>query len=94
MKERMITRTIESYEVTCLYANVKAMTMGECTLILPGSTPESKLDKEARKAFDASPVYGTGEFAYVSMKEYHKVSELYGKSETDFIRHSKLLPPR
>ena len=94
MKERMITRTIESYEVTCLYANVKAMTMGECTLILPGSTPECKLDKEARKVFDASPVYGTGEFAYVSMKEYRKVSELYGMSETDFIRHSKLLPPR
>ena len=94
MKERMITRTIESYEVTCLYANVKAMTMGECTLILSGSTPESKLDKEARKAFDASPVYGAGEFAYVSMKEYRKVSELYGMSETDFMRHSKLLPPR
>ena len=94
MKERMITRTIESYEVTCLYANVKAMTMGECILSLPGSTPECKLDKEARKVFDASPVYGTGKFAYVSMKEYHKVSELYGMSEADFIRHSKLLPPR
>ena len=74
MKERMITRTIESYEVTCLYANVKAMTMGECTLILPGSTPECKLDKEARKAFETSTVYGM--------------------SEADFIRHSKLLPPR
>ena len=94
MKERMITRTIESYEVTCLYANVKAMTMDECILSLPGSTPESKLGKEARKAVDASPVYGTGEFAYVSMKEYRKVSELYGRSEADFIQHSKLLPPR
>ena len=94
MKERMITRTIESYEVTCLYANVEAMTMGECCLYLPGSTPECKLDKEARKVFDASPVYGTGKFAYVSMKEYRKVSELYGMSEADFIRHSKLLPPR
>ena len=94
MKERMITRTIESYEVTCLYANVKAMTIGECCLSISGSTPESKLDKEARKAFDASLVYGTGEFAYVSMKEYHKVSELYGMSETDFMRLAKLLPPR
>ena len=94
MKERMITRTIESYEVTCLYANVKAMTMGECILSIPGSTPECKLDKEARKVFDASPVYGTGKFAYVSMKEYRKVSELYGMSEADFIRYSKLLPPR
>lgn len=94
MKERMITRTIESYEVTCLYANVKAMTIGECCLSIPGSTPESKLDKEARKVFNESPVYGTGEFAYVSMKEYRKVSELYGMSETDFIRLAKLLPPR
>lgn len=94
MKERMITRTIESYEVICLYANVKAMTMGECILSIPGSTPECKLDKEARKVFNESPVYGTGEFAYVSMKEYRKVSELYGMSETDFIRHAKLLPPR
>ena len=94
MKERMITRTIESYEVTCLYANVKAMTIGECCLSISGSTPESKLDKESRKAFDASPVYGTGEFAYISMKEYRKVSELYGMSETDFIRLAKLLPPR
>ena len=94
MKERMVTRTIESYEATCLYANVKAMTIGECTLFLPGSTPESKLDKEARKAFNDSPVYGTGEFAYVSMKEYSKISELYGMSETDFIRYAKLLPPR
>ena len=94
MKERMITRTIESYEVTCLYANVKAMTIGECCLSISGSTPESKLDKESRKAFNDSPVYGTGEFAYISMKEYRKVSELYGMSETDFIRHSKLLPPR
>lgn len=94
MKERMITRTIESYEVTCLYANVEAMTMGECCLSLPGSTPESKLDKEARKAFDASPVYGTGKFAYVSMKEYHKVSELYGMPESEFMAKAKLLPPR
>lgn len=94
MKERMITRTIESYEVTCLYANVKAMTMDECILSLPGSTPESKLDKEARKVFDASPVYGTGEFAYVSMKEYHKVSELYGMPESEFMANAKLLPPR
>ena len=94
MKERMITRTIESYEATCLYVNVETMTKGECCLSLPGSTPESKLDKEARKVFDASPVYGTGKFAYVSMKEYRKVSELYGMSEADFIRHSKLLPPR
>ena len=94
MKERMIKRTIESYEVTCLYANVKAMTMGECYLSLPGSTPECKLDKEARKVFNESPVYGTDEFAYVSMKEYRKVSELYGMSETDFMRLAKLLPPR
>ena len=94
MKERMITRTIESYDVTCLYANVQAMTMGECHLSLPGFTPESKLDKEARKAFETSPFYGTGEFAYVSMKEYRKVSELYGMSETDFILHSHILPPR
>ena len=94
MKERMITRTIESYEVTCLYANVKAMTMGECCLFLPGYTPECKLDKEARKVFNESPVYGTGEFAYVSMKEYRKVSELLGMSEADFIRYAKLLPPR
>ena len=94
MKERMITRTIESYEVTCLYANVKAMTIGECCLSISGSTPESKLDKEARKVFDASPIYGTGEFASVSMKEYRKVSELYGMSEADFIRYSKLLPSR
>lgn len=94
MKERMITRTIESYEVTCLYANVKAMTMGECILSIPGSTPESKLDKEARKVFNESPVYGTGEFAYVSMKEYHKVSELYGMPEYEFMANAKLLPPR
>ena len=94
MKERMITRTIESYEVTCLYANVKAMAMGERTFILPGSTPECKLDKEARKVFETSTVYGMDGFAYVSMKEYHKVSELYGMSETDFMRLAKLLPPR
>lgn len=94
MKERMITRTIESYEVTCLYANVKAMTIGECCLSIPGSTPESKLDKEARKVFNESPVYGTGEFAYVSMKEYHKVSELYGMPESEFMANAKLLPPR
>lgn len=94
MRERMITRTIESYDVTCLYANVKAMTIGECHLCLPGSTPESKLDKEARKAFTENPLYGTGEFAYVSMKAYRKVSDLYGMCETDFIQHAQLLPPR
>lgn len=94
MKERMVTRTIETYVVTCLYANVKAMTMGECYLSLPGSTPENKLDKEARKAFAESLIYGNGEFAYVSMKEYSKVSELYGMSENDFIRCAELLPPR
>ena len=94
MKERMITRTIESYEVTCLYANLETMTMGECFLSLPGSTPESKLNEEARKAFDTSSDYCTGEFAYICMKEYRKVSELYGMSETDFMRLANLLPPR
>ena len=90
----MITRTIESNEVIKKYAKVKAMTIGECCLSISGSTPESKLDKEARKVFNESPIYGTGEFAYVSMKEYRKVSELYGMSEADFIRLAKLLPPR
>lgn len=94
MKERMITRTIESYEVTCLYANVEEMAMGECILHLPGSTPECKLDKEARKVFNERPVYGTGKFAYVSMKEYRKVSELYGMPESEFMANAKLLPPR
>ena len=63
MKERMITRTIESYDVTCRYDNVKAMSIGECCLSLPGSTPESKLDKESRKVFNERQIYGTGEFA-------------------------------
>ena len=94
MKERMITRTIESYEVKCLYANVKAMTMGECYLMLPGSTPESKLDKEARKAFAASPIYGAGEYTYVSITGTRKVSELYGMPESEFMTRAKLLPPR
>lgn len=94
MKERMITRTIESYEVKCLYANTEAMTMGECYLVIPGSVPESKLDKEARKAFSASPTYGSGVYTYVSIKGWRKVQELYGMPESEFIAHAKPLPPR
>lgn len=94
MKERMITRTIETYEVKCFYANTETMTMGECYLHIPGAVPESKLDREARKAFEASPIYGAGPCAFVSVKETHKVAELYGMTEADFISHAKLLPPR
>lgn len=94
MKERMVTRTIESYEVKCLYANTEAMTMGECHLSIPGSVPESKLDREVRKAFAAHPIYGAGPCAFVSIKETRKVSELYGMPESEFMTRAKLLPPR
>ena len=49
MKERMVTRTIETIEVCALYCNTEAMTMGECWLTLPGNTPECKLEKCARQ---------------------------------------------
>lgn len=95
MKERMVTRTIETIEVCALYCNTEAMTMGECYLSLPGNTPESKLDKYARAAFAARPAYRDNPtVAFVAIKSWHKESELYGMTETDFLRYATHLPPR
>lgn len=94
MKERMITRTIETIEVCALYCNTEAMTMGECWLTLPGNTPESKLEKCAKEAFSELPAYQGKPLAYVAIKTLHKVSVLYGMTESDFLRYAKELPPR
>lgn len=97
MKERMVTRTIETIEVCALYCNTEAMTMGECWLALPGNTPECKLEKCARAAFaerfnNSDPAFAF--IAFVAIKSWRKTSELYGMSENDFIRYAKQLPPR
>lgn len=94
MKERMVTRTIETIEVCALYCNTEAMTMGECWLALPGSTPESKLEKFARAAFAERFNNSDAPFAFVAIKSWRKVSELYGMPESEFMAHAKLLPPR
>ena len=97
MKERMVTRTIETIEVCALYCNTEAMTMGECWLTLPGNTQECKLEKCARAAFadrfnNSDPTFAS--VAFVAIKSWHKESELYGMTESDFIAHATHLPPR
>lgn len=94
MKERMVTRTIETIEVCALCCNTEAMTMGECWLSLPGNTQESKLEKVARAAFAELPAYRGAPVAFVAIKSWHKVSVLYGMTESDFLRYAKELPPR
>lgn len=94
MKERMVTRTIETIEVCALYCNTEAMTMGECWLSLPGNTQESKLDKTARAAFAERFNDSDAPFAFVAIKSWHKKSELYGMTESDFLAHAAHLPPR
>lgn len=94
MRERMVTRTIETIEVCALYCNTEAMTMGERYFSLPGNTPESKLDKAARAAFAELPTYRGAPLAFVAIKSWRKVSELYGMPESEFMARAKLLPPR
>lgn len=94
MKERMVTRTIETIEVCALCCNTEAMTMGECYLTLPGNTPESKLEKVARTVFSEMPGHRGVPAAFVAIKSWRKVSELYGMPESEFMAHAKLLPPR
>lgn len=85
-RERMVTRTIETFEVEATTAFPKAMAMDVRYYDVPGHIKESMWFKYIREA------YTTDEMVPVSLTgKFYKTSQVYGMPENEFISLAKIL---
>jgi hypothetical protein len=88
-RERMVTRTVVSQELTIMTVNMESKTVENITVSLPsGDTLTEKAREKAIKAM--LPENNT--FVQVISSELKET--LYGMTEQEFIRIAKVLPPR
>lgn len=87
-RERMVTRTVNEYEVTTLCVNVKTTECGYNTVRISGTIPTEKILSYIQKHFDDENVKTVSIVGTVSRET------LYGMPEAEFIKLAKVLPPR
>lgn len=85
-RERMVTRTIETYAVEATTAFPKAMAMDVRYYDVPGHVKESNFFKYIKDT------YTTDEMVPVSLTgKFYKTSQVYGMPESEFISIAKIL---
>ena len=88
-RERMVTRTINEYQINVLCVDTLKAELSEQSVKLSGEyKDESEILETLQKR------YNLDTFKVVSVKSVNIVEKLYGMSELDFIRYAKELPPR
>lgn len=88
-RERMVTRTVLTTELTVLCMDIEKAEVIEKTIIITGYTPaDNKLLKIAQKRLDTDTLKAT----YI--KNIVEKETLYGMPETEFIKIAQVLPPR
>lgn len=86
---KMVTRTIESTEITALCMDILNAEPCNKTITLSGTFKDNKaIEKAARKEID------TEIFKFVSLVNVEKKEALYGMTEQEFLSYAKVLPPR
>ena len=88
-REKMVTRTVGTTEVTALALNLNTREASEVTLTVPGLVEIGT--KELKKILDSK---STTEISYVTALKCVYVEKLYGMTEEDFLKYAKELPPR
>lgn len=87
-RERAVTRTINSIEVTAICMDIKSMENSEVVLSLTGDVPtDEQLIKKLRK------LYETDTYKVVAVKSVETKEKLFGMSEVDFLKYAKELDP-
>ena len=85
----MITRTIQTTEVTCMCLDVVNGEPIHKTVVLPRTYKD---DEATLKA--ASAVINTDDVKAVVVVKTEVHETLYGMPEQEFIKHAKVMPPR
>lgn len=85
----MVTRTIDSTEVTIFCVNTEDKTTFTQSITMPGKYPDNnKLMKAIEKVFDGEPVKP------ISIEGASVKSALYGMTEYEFLKYAHVLPDR
>lgn len=88
-RERMVTRTVLTTEVTALCINIETAEPFNKEVTLSGTFKDKKaLEKAAKKVIETETV------KCVSIVDFNEKETLYGMTEQRFIELAKILPPR
>ena len=88
-REKMITRTVGTTEITALTLNTDTLEAKEVTFTVPGLLECGT--KEMKKLLTSM---STDSMTYVKAVKCAYIEKLYGMSESDFLKYAKELPPR
>lgn len=87
-RERMVTRTVTSYECVCKVANLENNTIEDIVVNIPEQNSEKKFEEVLKRECN------TDSRAFIKMVSKTPIEVLYGMPETDFIHYAKVMPPR
>lgn len=88
-KQKMVTRTIETTEATCLCVDLVNSEVFPETITLSGTFKNDEaILKQVKKVFD------NDEHKAVSVSKVEVKENLYGMPEADFVAMAEILPPR
>ena len=87
-KVNMVTRTIDTTIVQVVGLNTSTKEVITADIEVAGSVKDIRLLKMMNEQY--APV----DTVYVQASVKEVISKLYGMSESDFIKHAKVLPPR
>ena len=82
-RERQVTRTINSIEVTAICMNIESSEVENKTLTLTGDTPTNEQALKQLKK-----LYETETFKVVAVKDIKVTEKLFGMSEIDFLKYA------
>ena len=86
-KENMITRTIVSTNYTIMAVDINTATVENIEVTLSGATITDN-EKVLKKVASFDALQGRKAVAVVSSNE---VTNLYGMSDTDFVKYAKII---
>lgn len=102
MKESMVTRTIITTEATCLCLNTETAEPFNARFTVPRTYKDNdSLLKAVKKVAESAGVtYYNGITYYgdpiviAKVLDFTEVETLYGMTESEFLAHAQVLPPR
>ena len=88
-KEKMVTRTFDITDVTFMGINLETKQVETMTLSVPGKIDDHDAALVAVRKVNQNPKIVPSVVTSLDSRE-----ELYGMTESEFLKHSKKLPPR
>ncbi len=88
MREKMVTRTIETICGNGVFMDTKTRQIISKDIQIPCDIPEKK------KSAYINANFGGENLVFIMIDNEHTVTTLYGMPESEFIKLSKVLPPR